>query len=234
MSAAQGRETTGVRALHSNPRQIIMLNHWKRFLAAAPLLLAVLAPAYATVLTFEDLDPSPASYDVMPATYNGFSFAGWYFGPDTFYTPASGTIDLFTDYFNGDPNLFVITQSPSITSVAKFYFDGAWFSGYSGVTFELFRDGALVHTSTTLPDAADVDPYGPVLLASGYSGLIDEIRVTGVQGYFALDDFTYRRDAVVSVPEPSALLLAALGLGGLFLVRRRTTFENHQGSVIVC
>ena len=41
----------------------------------------------------------------------------------------------------------------------------------------------------------------------------------GVQGYFAMDDFTYRRDAVVSVPEPNGLLLAALGLGGLLLVR---------------
>lgn len=196
-----------------------MFATWKSFLAAVPLVLAALAPAQAAVLTFEDLDAGPAGYDLMPATYNGFSFAGWYFGPDTFYIPASGTIDLFTDYFNGDPSLFVVTQSPSITSAAKFYFDGAWFSGYSGVTFELFNDGAHVHTSASLSDAPDVDPYGPMFLASGYSGLIDEIRVTGVQGYFALDDFTYRRDAVVSVPEPNGMLLAALGLGGLLLVR---------------
>jgi hypothetical protein len=199
-----------------------MLNHWKRFLAAAPLLLAALAPAQATVLTFEDLDPSPASYDVMPASYNGFSFAGWYFGPDTFYTPASGAIDLFTDYYEGDPDVFAPSYSPAIKSAEKFYFDGAWFSGYSGVSFAFYSDGKFVGGSPqSLPDADSDIPYGPIFLASGYAGLIDEVRVSGVQGYFALDDFTYHRDAVVSVPEPSALMLAVLGLGGLISVRRR-------------
>lgn len=78
--------------------------------------------AHATTLNFEDLNPSPASFDVMPSPYSGFSFSGRFFGPDTLYTPASGVIDLFTDY--ADPNdqgAYVITNSNAITAASPFF-----------------------------------------------------------------------------------------------------------------
>lgn len=191
--------------------------------ATLSLALAGVSTAQATILTFEDLNPAPASYDLMPAPYNGFTFTGWFYGPDTIYTPASGTIDLFTDYADpNDPGAYVITNNNAITSAVDFVFDGAWFSGYSGVTFELWDDGVQVATSGSLPDAPGVNPYGPIFLASGYSGLVDKVVVSGVQGYYAMDDFTFHTERTTTVPEPStfALLLTGLSLAGFIRTRR--------------
>jgi PEP-CTERM motif len=181
-------------------------------ICAALAALTLIPVAHATTLTFEDLDPSPASYDVMPSPYRGFTFMNWFYGPDTTYTPASGTIDLFTDYADpNDPGNLVITKNNAVSRLVDFVFDGAAFSGYSGVTFELWNDGALVHTSETLPDAPGALPYAPIFLSSGYAGLVDKVVISGVQGYFSMDDFTYRESAG-TVPEPAthALVLFAL------------------------
>lgn len=182
------------------------------FLTSCVLLLG--NQAQAATLTFEDLNPAPASFDVMPS-YSGFTFSGWFYGPDTLYTPASGTIDLFTDYADpNDPGAYVITNNNAISRVTDFYFDGAWFSGYSGVTFELWNDGSLLGAFGSLPDAPDVDPYGPIFLASGYAGLVDKVVVSGVQGYYSMDDFTFRLpDTGSTIPEPASLGLALLALG---------------------
>lgn len=189
-----------------------------RYSLAACLAMAV-AGAQATLLTFEDLNPAPAQYDVMPAPYNGLTFSGWFFGPDSVYTPASGAIDLFTDYANpDDPGDLTITNSNNVvTSSTPFILAGAWFSGYSGVTFELWLSGSLVHTSATLPDAPGVEPYLPTFLDSGYAGFVDKVVVSGVQGYYAMDDFTFRF-ADTAVPAPTTFALALLGVG--LLVRR--------------
>ncbi len=182
----------------------------------ASLLLVGSVAAHANVLTFEDLNPAPSSFDVMPS-YNGFAFLNWFYGLDTAYTPASGTIDLFTDYADpNNPGDYVITNNNAITRASAFYFDGAWFSGYSGVTFELWKDGNFLGAFGSLPDAPDVDPYGPTFLASGYAGLVDKVVVSGVQGYYAMDDFSFRlADTDNNIPEPTSigLVLLALGIG---------------------
>ncbi len=177
----------------------------------------------STVLTFEDLDSSPAAYDVVPTSYQGLAFTGWYFGVDTLYKPASGLIDLFTDYADPtNPSDYVITNSNNrITSATPFIFDGAWFSGYSGVTFELWSGGALVATSASLPDAPGVDPYDPVFLPSGYAGEVDTVVVSGVQGYYSMDDFTFHQASTNAVPEPASAALALLGVGMAGWMRRR-------------
>lgn len=185
-------------------------------LAAAVLAASAFMPATASPLTFEDLDPGPAGYDVMPS-YSGFTFTNWFYGFDPVYTPASGVIDLFTDYADpADPGAYVITNNNAITRVTDFYFDGAWFSGYSGVTFELWNDSTFLGAFGSLADASGPDPYGPTFLASGYAGLVDKVVVSGVQGYFAMDDFTFRLpDTGGTVPEPASigLVLLALGIG---------------------
>ena len=189
--------------------------------AACVVLFFATASSHGLTLTFEDLNPAPAAYDVMPSPYNGLTFSGWFYGPETVYTPASGTIDLFTDYADpNDPGAFVITNGNNrITSGTPFVFDGAWFSGYSGVTFQLSLGANLVHTSATLPDSPGADPYLPTFLASGYAGQVDKVVVSGVQGYYAMDDFTFRAVAA-SVPEPSMYLLMLAGLATIASVRR--------------
>ena len=168
--------------------------------------------ASATTLTFEDLNPAPSSFDVMPASYSGFTFMNWLYGPDTTYTASSGTIDLFTDYADpNNPSANIITDNNGVTRATAFVFDGASFSGDSGVTFALYLSGALVHTSATLPDAGATS-YASTFLASGYTGSVDKVVVSAVQGYYSMDDFTFHE--VSSVPEPStyALLITAFGL----------------------
>lgn len=180
-------------------------------------LVAMHTCANAAVLSFEDLNPAPASYGLMPS-YNGFSFSNWFFGPDTVYTPASGSIDLFTDYADPtDPGAYIITNNNAIARAEDFYFEGAWFSGYSGVSFELWLDGSFLGAFGSLPDAAGDDPYGPTFVPSGYAGLVDKVVVSGVQGYYAMDDFAFRLPESVTVPEPASLglVLLALGLGAV-------------------
>lgn len=96
------------------------------------------------------------------------------------------------------------------------------FSGDSGVTFELYLAGNLVHTSATLPDSSGTF-YAPTLLASGYTGQVDTVRVRAVQGYYSMDDFAYHAAAVVPEPESYALLMAGLGFLA-FAAKRRKSF----------
>jgi PEP-CTERM motif len=169
--------------------------------------------AHATLLSFEDLDPSPSLFDSMPSPYNGFIFTNWFYGPDTLYKPASGVIDLFTDYADpNNPDARVITDNNAITAMTPFTFEGATFSGYSGVTFELYLGGNLVHTSMTLADAIGPDAYLPTVLSSGYGLAVDTVKVLGVQGYYSMDDFTYQAVTVAAIPEPSTYALMFAGL----------------------
>lgn len=169
---------------------------------------------HAGTLTFEDLTPpAMTGYDVMPAPYAGLVFTGWYYGYDSIYSPASGVIDLFTDYaYPQNPGAYLITGNNAITATAPFHFDGASFSGYSGVTFELYRNGELVHTSATLPDAPGAAPYEPTFLASGYAGEVDKVVVVGVQGYYSMDNLSV---TISAIPEPSSwvLFLGAFSVG---------------------
>ena len=177
--------------------------------------------AGANTLTFEDLNPAPASFDAMPAPYSGFTFTGWFYGPDMVYTPSSGSIDLFTDYADPqNPSAYVITNNNQVTRATTFVFDGATFSGDSGVTFELYLNGALVHTSASLPDSITA-PYAPTFLASGYTGAVDTVKVSAVQGYYSMDDFAYHAAAVVPEPESYALLMAGIGLLAFVAKRRK-------------
>ena len=52
------------------------------------------------------------------------------------------------------------------------------------------------------------------VLSSGYNGAVDRIQVNGSQGFYIMDDLTYR-----AVPEPATMV--ALGLGAAALVARR-------------
>jgi hypothetical protein len=108
-------------------------------------------------------------------------------------------------------------NSSNNTDWFKFFsdvvFDGAYFAGDNNAQFELFNDGALVATSSSLALSSI-----PVFLSSGYSGPIDEVRLNVTNGQFVMDDVTYNAS---NIPEPAALALMGIGLAGLSLSRRR-------------
>ena len=88
-------------------------------------------------------------------------------------------------------------------------FDGAYFAGldFSTATFQLYNSGSLVATSGTL-----IPSSTPTFLASGYTGLVDEVRVVS-DAFRVMDNVTYNTD-IETVPEPSTILgLGLLGLG---------------------
>ena len=185
--------------------------------------------AHAGVLSFDDLPPG--SYRAMPASYQGFGFSGWFHSdyeypdgdpstPWSPYQPASGMRNIFTNFADpSDPAAQLATLGPVISAAEDFVFDGAHVSGYSPVSFVLFLDGVEVHRSATLPLAPGVDG-NHAFLASGYAGRVDGVAVHGVQGYYALDDFSF--SAVSAVPEPGSLGLLGAGLGLLaWRMRRR-------------
>jgi hypothetical protein len=175
--------------------------------------------ANADVLSFEDL---VGNLKFFTQPYHGFSFGNndvdtnpWFYTSQAsiYYKPKTGVKYVATDYQLYGQAPFEATLP--ITSDTDFVFNGAWFTGGAQVRYDLFLNGALVHTSADSPELTAV----PVYLASGYNGLVDAVVVRGTQGYYAMDDFTFNASLV---PETSTGALLACGLlaMGFRLARR--------------
>lgn len=183
--------------------------------SAALVALAPLAPlAHAGVLGFDDI----GVYGNVPVNYGGLDWSAstWLAfddAPGDAFAPHSGTWQLAADFGSSDADTTIRFTTASI-------FDGAWFSGYddSSVSFQLYRGGALVGTSSTLTTTSTA-----TYLGSGYTGLVDSVVIaSGQQAFYAMDDFTFH-GAVAAVPEPQtwALMFGGLGIVALLAHRRR-------------
>lgn len=183
----------------------------------ASALLSIGQWSVAAVLTFDDLS---GYYPAVPATYDGFNFTGWYVDSTCSGTSATGACSVYPYQPESLPtSIFSLTNANSISSVADkpFVFEGAYFTGFSGVTeqFDLYLGGSLVGTSSSLTLNGSETP---AFLSSGYSGKVDKVVVASNSiDRAVMDNFTY----VSSVPEPATLPLILGGLTGIVLLRRR-------------
>jgi hypothetical protein len=192
---------------------------------AGALLAACIAavPAQAIVVDFEDL----AGMGVLSSSYAGINWGdNWrYFDAvQAPYTPASGRQRIYRNYSVWG----VGAADIPFTFSTDVIFSGAWLSGYADnqVTFKLFNNGNLVHTSGAFAPSSI-----PTFAASGYGGVVDEVRVSGRQ-IVTLDNITYALPGGIGgetdtpfgpVPEPAswAMLIAGFGLTGAAMRRRR-------------
>lgn len=152
------------------------------------------SPARATVVNFDSLPGNGP----MPATYGGIAWApGWNY------------VSVENPAFNAHSSPTRVYSVDAETSFSFLngdqVFEGAWFAGYYYVSFNLYYDGELVHSSPVL----EMFGSGPArFLATGYAGLVDSVTVVGVAGGYAMDDLTYHAE----VPEPGMPELLAAGM----------------------
>jgi hypothetical protein len=190
------------------------------------------AAAHAVVVTFDDLSLSPN--DPIPDGYGGINWTTspfidflWFEGAsvDPLHPPPSAPAVAYPrNGFDGGPVSFHFL-SPAV-------FDGSYVYAIADscagtcvnpvpqtVKFDLYLGGVLQHESATLIGNSDWQ-----FLASGYSGLVDEVKVTrSLTQYTAfIDNLTYSNP----VPEPQALVLLTIGLIGTGLLTRRRRMDR--------
>jgi hypothetical protein len=171
--------------------------------------------ANATVLTFDDVDPSDADV-VIPNGYGGLNWsnfetldpvAGGVENNGYLAGTTSGTFIAFTTY--GMPGS--ISASSPFDLIGG-NFTGAWREGLQ-LTITGFRNGVEEHAITltlqsTAHLAAVLGWHGVDLVTFSAAGGINHSYATGDGTQFAIDDLQ-----VASTPIPGTLLLLVTGLG---------------------
>ena len=179
---------------------------YAKALMAAAAVMAIAGPASATVVNFDDLVGQSPVVD----GYGGINWGGQW----TYYGYAQ---DPYTPH-SGDYRVYDFATDGGFSFAAPVVFNGAWFSGKdtSSVQFQLLLGGSVVGASATLGTSVT-----PAFLASGYSGLVDQVKVlSGQPDFWVMDDVTYNAGTIGGVPEPASWALMILGFGAVGLTLR--------------
>lgn len=164
-------------------------------------------PAHATVVNFNSLRGAGAV--PMPGVFQNIAWEqGWYYLSSPFppFNSHTNPTRVFSD---AAEKSFTFLDGDQI-------FSGAWFAGYYYVSFKLYNDGVLVHSSPTL----ELFGTGRArFLSTGYKGFVDKITVVGIPGGYVMDDVTYYAE----IPEAGvpALMLAGMLAAGVLNVGLR-------------
>jgi hypothetical protein len=178
-----------------------------------------------TVITFDDFSASPAG-TIIPTGYQGLSWSNFYAAnaillsnsaPGYYYGMVSPSNVAFNSY--GDP-AEVDARGTNFDFLST-YLAGAWNSNLN-IEVEGFRGGTLLYDTTVVASATN-----PTLFTFDYTN-VDRLYFSSFGGQPAFDginetQFAIDNMTVEFVPEPSSLLLAAMGGISLvaFLRRRR-------------
>lgn len=183
------------------------------------------AQAAQTVVTFEDINtvstssPLYATGDVADG-YNGIS--GWSnIGQAWEYLDTSFNAgQIGSKFFYGSSGSLSFDSSPVV-------FEGTYFQSFARDTentlaaIELYYQGVLVHSISD-----PLAPVGMVWVASGYSGLVDEIYIRGGGEGFNIDNLAF---STVAVPEPGMYAMFLVGIGLIGVMKRRQRVAQSLG-----
>lgn len=194
----------------------------KSMLSLVLFLLALAAPAGATVINFDDLTTVNAWGSVtnawvdVPISYAGYTFVGWEAMNRSAFNAYYGQSE---SVLPSDPN-FAYPGNDSggvlqVSSSTPFYFQGASFAYWpnavgavGSVTVTGWLGSAQVGSVT--------QNLGGWFNSAGISGPVDRLEFSPSTGYFRMDNLE-----VAPVPEPASMFMLGGGLIFLGLVSRK-------------
>lgn len=190
-------------------------------------LLALVVPAGATTINFDDLvtvntwGSVPNAWGDVPLSYASYTFVGWEVMNRSAFNAYYSQSELSLP---SDPN-FAYPGNDSdgvlrVSSSTPFYFQGASFAYWPGA------QGAVGSVTVTgwlgsIQVGSVTQNLGGWSNSGGISGVVDRLEFAPSTGYFRMDNLE-----VSPVPEPASMFLLGAGLIFLGLVSRKC-FNTH-------